>query len=107
MTFTEALARPGAWDAPQKQRDKKAWSEKLSRALADAIAERLRRVGFKTTKPLPGGAGERPFQGGLGTKKVDVSYADERHGLLLAVSVKTISYPPYGKNLKNRFGDLM
>jgi len=35
-----------------------------------------------------------------------VSYADERHGLLLAVSIKTITSPPYGKNLKNRFYDL-
>jgi hypothetical protein len=37
---------------------------------------------------------------------VDVSYSDERHGLLLAVSIKTITTSPYGKNLKNRFGDL-
>ena len=29
-----------------------------------------------------------------------------RHGLLLAVSIKTINVQPYGKNLKNRFGDL-
>ena len=35
-----------------------------------------------------------------------MSYADERHGLILAVSIKTISNPPFGKNLKNRFGDL-
>jgi len=53
-----------------------------------------------------GGRGERAFQGGLGPKKVDVSYADERHGLLLAVSVKTITSAPFGKNLKNRFADL-
>src|SRR5439155_25567442 len=52
------------------------------------------------------GPGERAFQGGLGPKKVDVTYADERHGLLLAVSIKSISVPPFGKNLKNRFGDL-
>ena len=44
--------------------------------------------------------------GGLGPKKVDVSYSDEQHGLLLAVSIKTISFAPFGKNLKNRFGDL-
>jgi len=42
----------------------------------------------------------------LGPKKVDVTYADERHGLLLAVSIKSISVPPFGKNLKNRFADL-
>ena len=67
----------------------------------------LRERGFENTKPFPGGPGERAFQGGLGPKKVDVSYADEQHGLLLAVSVKTIGFPPFGKNLKNRFGDLM
>ncbi len=39
-------------------------------------------------------------------KKVDVSYADERNGLKLAVSIKTITSEPYGKNLKNRFYDL-
>ena len=35
-----------------------------------------------------------------------MSYGDERDGLLLAVSIKTITCPPYGKNLKNRFYDL-
>jgi len=43
----------------------------------------------------------------LGPKKVDVSYSDEQHGLLLAVSIKSINFPPFGKNLKNRFGDLL
>jgi hypothetical protein len=33
-------------------------------------------------------------------------YSDERHGLILAVSVKSICFQPFGKNLKNRFGDL-
>jgi hypothetical protein len=66
----------------------------------------LRAVGFTDIKPLPGGPGERAFQGGLGPKRVDVSYADGQHGLLLAVSIKTIPATPYGKNLKNRFYDL-
>jgi hypothetical protein len=48
---------------------------------------------------LPGGAREKAFQGGLGPKRVDVSYADERHGLILAVSIKTITSEPFGKNL--------
>src|SRR5690606_3093110 len=66
----------------------------------------LRSIGFPNVRPLPGGPGERAFQGGLGPKKVDVSYSDEQHGLLLAVSIKTICFPPFGKNLKNRFADL-
>jgi hypothetical protein len=107
MRLTETLVQVGPWDLASDRNEKKNWSERLSRALADYVAGNLRDRGFENTKPFPGGAGERAFQGGLGPKKVDVSYADERHGLLLAVSVKTIGYPPFGKNLKNRFGDLM
>jgi hypothetical protein len=107
MQIVDALRRVGPWDTPTQQTERKAWSEILSRGLAEVVAGRLRDTGFTTTKPFPGGPGERAFQGGLGPKKVDVSYADEQHGLLLAVSVKTISYPPFSKNLKNRFGDLM
>lgn len=71
------------------------------------MAASLRELGFGETKPLKGGPSERAFQGGLGTKKVDVSYADEQHGLLLAISIKTIGFPPFEKNLKNRFSDLL
>jgi hypothetical protein len=85
---------------------KKRYSERLSAALAIEVGEGLRAVGFPNVKPVRGGRGEKEFQGGLGPKRVDVSYADERHGLLLAVSIKTICFQPYGKNLKNRFGDL-
>src|SRR5947209_7557115 len=70
------------------------------------VAEGLRGVGLPNGRPRRGGTGERAFQGGRGPKKVDVTYSDERHGLLLAVSVKSISVPPFGKNLKNRFADL-
>ena len=107
MRLIDSLIHVGPWDLPSEQSKKKGWSEQLSRALAEYVAGNLRDRGFENTKPFPGGAGERAFQGGLGPKKVDVSYADERHGLLLAVSVKTIGYPPFGKNLKNRFGDLL
>src|SRR5439155_17728926 len=75
-------------------------------ALAMEVADGLRGVGLPNVRPMRGGPGERVFQGGLGPKKVDVTYADERHGLLLAVSIKSISVPPFGKNLKNRFADL-
>jgi hypothetical protein len=85
---------------------KKRFSEILSSHLAVEVADGLRQQGFPNVKPTRGGPGEKAFQGGLGPKKVDVSYADERHGLLLAVSVKTISFAPFGKNLKNRFADL-
>lgn len=70
------------------------------------VGESLRNVGFEAVKPVRGGPGEKEFQGGLGPKKVDVSYSDQRHGLLLAVSIKSINFAPFGKNLPNRFADL-
>jgi hypothetical protein len=87
--------------------EKKRYSELLSSHLAKEVADGLRSVGFSGVKPTGEGVGEKEFQGGLGSKKVDVSYSDERHGLLLAVSIKSINFFPFGKNLKNRFGDLL
>jgi hypothetical protein len=91
---------------PIGQALKKRYAERLSKELAEEVADSLRVMKFPAVKPIRGGPGEKAFQGGLGPKKVDVSFADERHGLLLAVSVNTICAEPYGKNLKNRFGDL-
>jgi len=106
-TLSDAVRATGRWDNSKLQPEKKRWSELLSRHLAEAVASNLRSAGFVNTKPLPGGVSEQAFQGGLGSKRVDVSFADERHGLLLAVSIKTIGFPPFGKNLKNRIGDLL
>lgn len=85
---------------------KKRYSEVLSKHLAEEVAAGIRDLGLSSTKPFRGAPGEKEFQGGLGTKKVDVSYSDEQHGLHLAVSIKTINFPPWGKNLKNRFSDM-
>ena len=107
MSLLDAVVSTGLMpedSAPQAA--KKRFSEILSSHLAVEVADRLRQQGFPNVKPARGGPGEKAFQGGLGPKKVDVSYADERHSLLLAVSVKTISFAPFGKNLKNRFADL-
>jgi len=89
-----------------KQSLKKRYSEILSRHLATEVAAGLREIGFPKVKPARGGPHEKEFQGGLGPKKVDVTYSDEQHGLIFAVSIKSITSPPFGKNLKNRFGDL-
>lgn len=108
MSLLDAVIAAGirpADDVPQAQ--KKRYSELLSSHLAQEVADGLRNVGFTEIKPTRGGVGEKEFQGGLGPKKVDVSYSDERHGLLLAVSIKSINFAPFGKNLKNRFGDLL
>jgi hypothetical protein len=107
MSLLDAVTKAGPIAGPNaKQADKKRYSEILSAHLAQEVAQGLRHVGFNNVKPAVGGPTERAFQGGLGPKKVDVSSADEQHGLLLAVSVKTINAPPFGKNLRNRFADL-
>jgi len=107
MSLADALSAAGPIaPATGLQSAKKRYSELLSKHMAIEVADGLRGVGFPAVKPTRGGPGEKAFQGGLGPKKVDVSYADERHGLLLAVSIKTITATPYGKNLKNRFSDL-
>ena len=107
MSLLDAVKKVGPYlPLTAAQSKKKAYSERLSHLLAEEVAAGLRSVGFRGVKPDERGAKEKAFQGGLGLKKVDVSYADEQHGLQLAVSIKTICYPPFGKNLKNRFGDL-
>jgi hypothetical protein len=107
MSLLDAVVAVGPLPAASGlQSAKKRYSELLSRHLAVELADGLRMAGFANVKPARGGPGEKAFQGGLGPKKVDVSYADERHGLLLAVSIKTITSAPFGKNLKNRFSDL-
>jgi len=107
MSLLDAVVAAGILPSTEaKQGDKKRYSELLSQLLAQEVASGLRNAGFPNVKPLPGGPGERVFQGGLGPKKVDVSYSDEQHGLQLAVSIKTITASPYGKNLKNRYYDL-
>src|SRR4051794_20468120 len=102
MGLLDAVKAAGLIGEPSKKR----YSEVLSQKLAQEVAAGLRGIGFPNVKPAWGGAGEKAFQGGLGPKRVDVSYADEQHGLLLAVSIKTITSEPFGKNLKNRFYDL-
>jgi len=107
MSLQDAVRAVGLIPAQTASRDdKKRYAERLSKALAEEIAEGMRGIGFTNTKPLRGKPGEKEFYGGLGSKKVDVSYSDERHGLIQAVSVKSICFAPFGKNLKNRFGDL-
>lgn len=107
MSLLEAVIAAGVIpldSAPQPT--KKRYSEILSKHLAEETADGLRSLGFPGVRPLRGGPGEKAFQGGLGPKKVDVSYSDDQHGLHLAVSIKSISFAPWGKNLKNRFSDM-
>jgi len=96
---------------------KQAYSQKASEVVAQALAEELRARGLESARPAPpgvlGGSGaERRIMGGIGPKKVDVSWATEEGGLLLAISVKTINFRDqrsgnYQKNLTNRRGDML
>jgi hypothetical protein len=107
------------------QSDKKRYSELMSAAAARALGETLRRRGLRGALPtLEAGpklemraAGrksgvERRMDGALGAKKVDVTWATEESGLLLALSIKTINFKDgktsnYQKNLTNRRSDML
>jgi hypothetical protein len=96
---------------------KKRYSEQVSNAIAPAFADELRRRGMKAARPGPPGVGgpsgaERRMAGAIGAKKVDVTWATEESGLLMALSVKSINFKDrstnnYQKNLTNRRGDLL
>lgn len=138
MALKDAVVRAGTIPPDSaSQPDKKGYSEKLSHELAIEVADALRALGFGTIRPcrevVSSGkhkgnikiVKEKEFQGGLGPKRVDVSFADDRHGLMLAVTIKTLNFPSFprirgtsppqfdfskrgkfSKNIKNRFGDL-
>jgi hypothetical protein len=138
MALKDAVIRAGVIPSDQSaQAIKKAYSETLSHELAIEVADALRECGFSSIKPqrviVAKGkykgeeriVKEKEFQGGLGPKRVDVSYSDDRHGLMLAVTIKGINFPGFpripkstppqfdyskpgnfSKNVKNRFGDL-
>lgn len=99
------------------QADKKRYSEQVSEVVAQAFAEELRQRGMEEARPAPPGeldasGAERRMSGGIGAKKVDVTWATEESGLLLAISVKSINFRDgrtanYQKNLTNRRGDML
>lgn len=96
---------------------KKRYSERLSECVAHAVAEELRLRGLKEARPalpgeLDGSGAERRMAGGLGAKKVDVTWATEEAGLIFAISIKSINFRDsrtknFQKNLVNRRGDML
>jgi len=108
---------PAKPDDAANQSDKKRYSERVSEVVAQALAAELRHRGLKEARPAPPGAldgsgAERRMAGGLGAKKVDVTWATEEAGLLLAISVKSINFRDkktgnFQKNLVNRRGDML
>lgn len=100
-----------------RQAEKKRFSELVSAAVAEAFAGELRRRGLRGIRPAgPGEVGvtgaERRIAGGIGAKKVDVTWATEESGLVLGISIKTINWKDakagnFQKNLTNRRGDML
>lgn len=96
---------------------KKRYSELVSAGVAVAIAEELRERGLLQARPAPPGVldssgAERRMAGGIGAKKVDVTWATEESGLLLGISIKSINFRDqrtgnFQKNLTNRRGDML
>jgi hypothetical protein len=96
---------------------KKRYSELVSAAAALALAEEFRQRGLKEARPAPPGVldasgAERRMAGGIGAKKVDVTWATEESGLLLGISIKSINFRDprtrnFQKNLTNRRGDML
>lgn len=96
---------------------KRRYSELMSHVVAAALAEELRNRGLKEARP--GGDGEigktgaeRRMSGGIGAKKVDVTWATPEAGLILGISVKCLTSKDkqsgtYQKNLINRRGDMI
>lgn len=123
MTRAEQFLLDGLKRLPPRPPDdadstkKKRYSELMSQVIAAALAEELRQRGLKSA--LPGGdydvgtkGAERRMSGGIGAKRVDVTWATEESGLLLAISVKCItsrdnSTGNFQKNLINRRGDML
>jgi hypothetical protein len=96
---------------------KKNYNQRLSDSIALALSAELRDRGMTGARPSgPGEVGasgaERRLAGGIGAKKVDVSWATEESGLIFAVSVKSIMFRDgasknFQKNLTNRRGDML
>ena len=97
--------------------EKKRYSERVSQMVAQASADELRQRGLKGSRPAPPGelgksGAERRMAGGIGAKKVDVTWATEESGLRLGISIKSINFRDrrtgnFQKNLTNRRGDML
>lgn len=82
--------------APDSGRDdKKNYAQRLSNALAQAVADALRPQ-FPAVTPTATGEGQEAQVGvDHGRKRLDVKVTDPTLGLLLAVSIKTYSFQDY------------
>jgi hypothetical protein len=93
----EAQPRP-ADDSPDRH-EKKNYAQRLSRALAVEVAERLR-PHFPDILPTRTEGHETEIGGAGGSKRLDVCVWDRQLGLLLDVSIKTYSFRDYDSKRK-------
>lgn len=108
---------PAKSTVQNNQNAKRMYSQDMSNVIAQALGEAARDRGMPGARPAgPGAAGlsgvERRLAGGIGAKKVDVSWATEESGLLFGGSVKTINWRDgrsgnFQKNLTNRRGEML
>jgi len=104
-------------DAGTTQHAKRKYSQDMSAVIALALAQECRDRGMKGARPTGPGdldqsGAERRLAGGIGAKKVDVSWATEASGLLFGASVKTVNWRDsrsqnFQKNLTNRRGEML
>lgn len=117
-TLTQALLDLGEKPGDDTRASgKKRYSERMSEVLAQVVGRALLERGLAGARPsLPGESGvsgaERRMAGGIGNKKVDVTWATEESGLMLAFSIKCINFRDartknYQKNFTNRRGDML
>lgn len=123
MSSCDDLLKAALRSLPQKPPDeakrspKQKYSQQVSQVIANAFSEELRQRGMQETRPAPPGVldtsgAERRVSGGIGAKRLDVSWATEESGLVSAISIKTINFRDrrsgnFQKNLTNRRGDLL
>jgi len=90
----KALPRPLPEASPS---EKKNYAERLSRGLAEMLADALRtKPSFRSISPKPDGSGhEAPTRVDGGKKKLDVRLINEELGLVFSASIKTYSFRDY------------
>jgi hypothetical protein len=85
---------------------KKNFAQRFSTALAQKIADGLRKRGFDGVLPdAVGGGQETESRGGDAIYRIDVNFSTKQDGLALAVSVKTVNFRDgktkrYTKNIR-------
>src|SRR5213594_1314659 len=91
LPLREAIRQAGPRpDVSASRAEKKHYAELVSKEFARAVASELRRRGLAGALPKGStgkmGGGEKRIAGGLGDKKVDVTFSTDRAGLVLAIS---------------------